>query len=636
MTILQALLKMQARIVNNETHQDYKRVCELAELYKVLISGENQDELLQKAFGHILPDELKRIKAIYQPATPAITNSLKSAFKKVFRTEPALKQIDFESKDIDGKKLTKLTKVIDAYHANMSVEDYLQKRVHDLSFSNPNAFIVNEFADFDPNNETAKSYPWEVLEEMAVNYGYINGVLDFLLTEYDITYTDSQGKQQNGKKLTIYLDNDGITFTQVDAGGASANEAKFEGDVNRPDSFVYKDKKFAIGYFEHKTGAVPAQVIGYMPDETTNGRTYVNPFHYGALYSLLGSIKTKAELDITMSKHAFPQKMVYVDRCSFDDTSGKCQTSGQLPKDCKKCGGSGLKTHESSKDIQMFERPRNKEDLLPLDSLMHYAYPPIDGIKTQMEYIDAETEKCYKGVFNSDVFNKAAISQTATEKSLEYENIYDVLAPYADKMADLYMGIIRFIGKTLDISDLIVKLKYPSDFKLKGITDLLTDLKSANDSGAPYFVKEEINNDIAQKMYSDHPTALKRYEAKQRLYPFPGKTESEITAAINLDLLRPVDKVLWAYFDNIMAELEEESNTIISYKWSKLVPDQTDAIAKAKAANMVWYFDLPYEIQKALMYAKADMKLKEIEAATPAAQPFGFNTGTQIDNNGIV
>jgi hypothetical protein len=42
----------------------------------------------------------------------------------------------------------------------------------------------------------------------------------------------------------------------------------------------------------------------------------------------------------------------------------------------------------------------------------------------------------------------------------------------------------------------------------------------------------------------------------------------------------------------------------------------------AKKAELVWFYDLPFNIQKALLRAKADKMMLAIEEETPAAVSF--------------
>ncbi|MFA9221407.1 MAG: hypothetical protein ACEQSL_09485, partial [Sediminibacterium sp.] len=319
-------------------HEHYERVVKLATLYEQLITGEDQDSLLKEYFNKESDEEIRKISAVTQPITSSVTNALISAFKKVLRTNPVVRKIDF-AKDLSTKKPV-IELALNSYYSGSSLDYYIEKRFHDLTFIDPNAFIITTFETvLDANgnqdlNHKPTPYPFEVQSKEAVNFGLKNGTLQFLLVE------------QSGK-LVIYLDDHAIMFTPVEKkkefGAGSEGEFIYgeivieqrnaSGNFDRttqslPIAFVTNDKQYIIEYFTHKQGRVPAERVGYVPDKKTKGETFVNPFHYGALPFLKKSIKSVAELDLTMHCHTFPQKVIYQEGCAID-ANGVCPTSGE-------------------------------------------------------------------------------------------------------------------------------------------------------------------------------------------------------------------------------------------------------------------------------------------------------------------
>jgi hypothetical protein len=617
------------RITKGTHHHYYDRVVKHASLYEKLITGEGHDELLNDVFSDLSPEELTKLLKITYPITSSITNALMFAFSKVLRTNPSYKKIDFEGTDTD-KKIDKVQVALDNYYAGSSVEYYIEKRFHDLSFTDPNAFVVTEFINDNPDSRLPQPYPFEVSSVEAVNYKYINKVLQYLLVENKITYIND-GKKKDGIKLTAYLYNDSMTFTQVEkvhslTEGDKAGFIYPNGDTSKqPIFFINNEDEYQIEYYNHKQGRVPAQAVGYVPDKKTRGITYVNPFHYGAIPHLMKTIKSVAEMDLTANKHAFPQKISYTEGCTFND-KGVCSTSGYRVDQCTKCGKKGFETHQSAKDIVTFKLPRDPKDMISLESLVVYKYPPIDGVTWMQQYINELTEKCYKATFNSEVFSKNIVVQTATEKTVELQNIYDTLYPYANRIANFWTETVVDVAKILDLDRPIVKLVYPKDFKLKSLTELLADMTAANASGAPVFIKTEITRDIANLMYADKPLELQKYEAKMALFPFPGKGKDEILMGISAGLATKLDAVLYMYFDALTEQLETESGINIPKQWEDLLeeePDVLEQLRKANAAKLYWFYDLPYTVQRELLYARAKEKMDIIQEETPTAIPFG-------------
>jgi hypothetical protein len=633
-TIEEALKHCQNRIVTGKgTHPHYERVVRHAKLYEQLVTGEDHAELLERYFYKESKEELEKIGKITEPITSSVCNALIAAFKKVLRTQPIVRKIDFV-KELDTKKPL-IEKALENYYAGSTLDYYIEKRFHDLTFIDPNAFIVTEYKiAYGPDGKQDFSkkpnpYPFEVSSEDAINFRLDNGVLQFLLA-------------QDGNRLINYLSDHAVVFVELPKqetkddseagrfvyGSVIIQERTASGDFvdvvkELPIKFLFQDRAFEIQYFTHKQGRVPAERVGYVFDKKTKGQTFVNPFHYGALPYLMKSIKSVAELDLTMHSHTFPQKLAYTEGCDFD-ANGICSTSKERIDQCGLCGKKGYLEHKSSKDILRFKLPRNKEEMIPLDSLIAYNYPPIDGIKFQDEYIDKLVAKCYKAVFNSEVFSKDQVQKTATGTNLDIQNAYDPMSDYANKKSDFWKKTVLMVAVILDYNDCIAEEKYPKDFKMKSVTDLLNDLRTANESSAPSFIITEINRDIANQLYLDRPQEMLKYEVKQRLAPFSGKTPTETALLLAQDNVLRRDKILFNYYEQFLEELEEDSlkaNT----GFDELLGEQAQLKAQlevAKKAELVWFYDLPFNIQKALLRAKADNMMLAIEEETPAAVSF--------------
>lgn len=624
LTVEAALMVVYNRIKNKATHPDYVRTVELATLYGQLITGEDHDSLLDKFFCACDKEEKEKLKAVTFPITSSICNSLIAAFKKVLRTQPVLKQIDFNNKTADEFKES-VTAKLNEYYSGADLENYISTRFHDLTFLDPNTFIVTEFKPFDHKTEKASPYPFEVPAAQAVNFESQNGVLQFLLVEEKISFLNAEKKPTEGVRLIMYLENEGIIFTET----AKTNTAALKDDEavvsseNSVTTYIFKERQFEVTYFKHKQGAVPAVRIGYVPDKKTNGRTFVSPIHYGALPYLMKSIKTVCEMDLSMHLHTFPQKYSYVETCKLDQ-NGVCGLSNERIDQCSKCNKDGRPLHKSAKDAVTFPLPKTMDELFDLEKLSAYKFPPIEGIKFQDEYIEKLKFACYKGVFNSETFQLSQVEKTATGEVLDLQNVYDTLSDYANKISDYWVKTVTFVSVILDAprAECNHKLVYPKDFKLKTVTDLLNDLKLANDSASPSFVKTEITRDIANIIYMDRPNQLRAFEVKMRLYPFTGKNANEILMILNASMARKLDGIIYTYFDRIIEELADQSLRTPT-GFDKLLSDELKTrYEKSVKDGNIWFYDLPDAIQEELLSAKAQEILDEIESEQQGAVDF--------------
>jgi hypothetical protein len=269
-----------------------------------------------------------------------------------------------------------------------------------------------------------------------------------------------------------------------------------------------------------------------------------------------------SEFDLTNCLHTFQQKIQYDEVCDGNKAKQIVCMDGELPGGgkCPECKGSGWKTHTSSQDIIRVKLPRDPKDMVSLENYMAYKGPKMDLLEFQKKLGLYElTELAVKSVYTSEIFNSAQVTATATEKSIDLESVYDTLKPFADSYSAMWRHIMNVIASYRDLNtDLTISHQFPKDFKMKSVTMLLEDLSKANTSGAPSYIKNEINKDLAQKIYIDSPNELLKINVKNKFFPFNGKTESEINNVIANDLTTKRNKFLYANYDLIFDKLEQE------------------------------------------------------------------------------
>lgn len=593
-------------IKNSTTHVDYKHVKELALLYKQLITGD-QIELLLKRFVRREDDTLfKQRKELTQAITPSVSATIMNPFYKVGRSNNIIKKWIYKNAENPEEVTKNIGDAVLKYNGERSLDSYLETRFVELSFTDPNAFIITEFdapvlGSQNQLLERVQPRPFECSSENAINFHYKNNDLKWLLVRLPIKYKVAD-KYKDGHSYTLYLENLAIKFTQVEEGKVNIKEGGFaevntvvtDGSlVNATYYNAGKGKLFIVETFEHKAGVVPAIRVGYKRDLKTDGRTCVNPMHEAMPY-FLKSIKTVSEFDLTMALHAFPQKFQYVGRCTDKECDdGLCPDGTK----CSFCGGTGYQIHASTQDAVVMRLPKKDEDLRDLTKLVHYVYPPIELLQFQKEFITELEIKARKAVFNSEVFSKTEVTQTATESRISMESVYDTLYPFAEKYSSVYRLIVTLIASLRDVKNLEVIHKFPKDFKFKTLDELLLELKIANESNAPSYVRSEISMDIAEQQFIDKPEELSRIKVKQKFYPFSDKSKEEILYLLSNNKTTKFNEVLYAHFDQIFNEIELE---------------QED------------FYKMAYEKQKALIKQKVDSIVIEIEEEQP--QPsIGFN-----------
>ncbi|GGH24706.1 hypothetical protein FAZ19_16235 [Sphingobacterium alkalisoli] len=541
-------------IENKTVHPNYQRVINLAALYATIITGEGVADLLKQF--KMREDDIAHQQRIDLTISTvdALSASVINPFEKVLRTDPLVKRIE----SADEKNIDILTdKIMDFYSSenqNSGLDYWLQTRFKSLSFLDPNAFIVLEWDNFNENIERASPYPYEVSAKQAINFEYKNNKLQYLLDKKPIKFVpaDDPKMKQDGFKYTLYAIGFVIAFERIgDRYQLQPNEA------------IWKSKggeRYAVRIHKTLLNDVPAFSIGYVGDQRTKEVTYVNPFH-SAISWFKKILNLGSEADLSKTLHAFPQKFQYVQRCT-GTTETPCRDGTDHDGNaCKVCGGKGLVVHTSAQDAVYLPLPKRSEDFFDLDKLMVYKHPPIDLLQFQEDILDKYEQKIHASVFNTLSLIKKTTVATATERGQDLDNVYDTLHPFAEKITSIWSGIVEMIAEITETQteDLIVDMRYPSDFKMKTIGQLIEDLKTANDSGAPGFMRAKISDDIAEQTFVDQPEEFQKYQVKQQFYPFPGKTESEIESLLTLDLVTFRVKLLYANFDLLFKRAEKEN-----------------------------------------------------------------------------
>lgn len=566
---------MFATIQKNLRHQDYKRTVYLSDLYRKLITGANIDSLLLQFNPRENAVAFEQRRRITKVITPALASSVMNPFYKVPRTDRVVKKIIPKNKKKDQRIVAEIQRKMDLFYGSDNEEGgldfWLKNRFIELSFIDPNTFIVIEFDEFDPAESTPNAYPFEVTAEMAINFEIENNNVDWLIARQCIQFVnESTGKGKtlkqtfaDGFKYTIYCGEFSLVFRRI-----SANKAVQALDLKKDEVAIEieSDGWYAVSEYNTKLEDWQMFRIGYKRDMETDGRTYVSPLHPG-LCHFETSIKSVSEFNITNATHVFPQKFAFVSPCpgyiddeKIDHACLKGRTrEGTI---CKACEGSGAKIHTSAQDVITFPLPESKDEHIPLSEMMAYFAPPIELLTFQSDQIDKFEPKIHQAIFNSTVMVKNTVVATATEKEQDMDSVYDALTPFANKSSAVYLNVCNAIAFLLGYTESVTFVhRYPSDFKMKNRQTLYNEMKTIDESGAPSFVRESVEDDLANQVFVDDPEAMIRYRVKKEFIPFRGKTEDQIAFALSSTLTPDFKKFLYVNFEDVFNEAERKDTS---------------------------------------------------------------------------
>jgi len=574
------------------SHKDYNRVVEQKRIYTALITGEDMDFLMRRFDKHESEEMFSQRRRITSHITKSVAKNLMKPLYKVPRSNSAKRFIAYKE-DSNSRKVRELEDILSHFWENNPLDSWFNNRWIDLNGTDPNAWCVLEWKDFDSIKEKAKPYPFEVSADQAIYfYRDDSGDVHFLVSKF--SETDIFGKDDKDV-YTIYGKNETIKFTTL-----TLDERRGRGELNTlkdggiieitlgDESYtVIKAtgaKYFKIKVFTHDLGFVPAFRVGFKRDMATGGRTALSVID-DSVPILIKIVKANSEMDLTAALHVFPQKIQYAHRCD-----GQACTLGRLPDGgtCPKCGGIGYQVAKTAQDIIYLTMPKDKDDFLNLDNIVKYVSPSVELVQWQDRYIEKLTIRAKEAMYNTELFSKKEVAETATGKNIDLQNVYDSLYDMATAFSHKWKFAVESVAKIADMDEgLICFYTFSKDFKLKSLTDLYNDLSIVNNSNADSFVKSGINDDIAGIIFSEDPVGKAKYDTEKAFHPFNGKSEKEIMYALSTQSVPERVKVLYLNYSWIFDELFFETNDIEGISFYEMARDEQRKLIDKKIDGII-------------------------------------------------
>ena len=557
MELTDALIRVGEVIHLGSRHPFYGRATELADLYRKLVTGDNLSSLLRQFVLRESDEAFKQRERITSHVITTTVKNLMDVVKKVPRANYQRRLQAESTKSADEIELA-----LSTFWGDQSVDDYVKTRWVEMNGIDPNAFSVVEFDPFDNNVERAKPYPFEVSAHDAVDFKVDNNTLQYLISRSHFAMPMKDAPNNIGEKLTVYLKNQTFSLKERPERYGKQNleieNGSFYYDAELPSIFRSGERLFDITYpTPHDLGHVPAKRFGYLRDMWTNGNTFVAPYD-PSVPLLLKSIKVNSEMDLTMAFSAFPLRIEYAPKCdALDCFNGRTNDGTAI---CSSCNGSGHKSVTSAQEKLVLTLPKPGSEMYDLEKLIAFKSPPVDILTFQQQYVEAMTAACKSAMFNSDIFTRQQVAETATSKRIDLDNVYDTLFDCALGMGSIWAFLVKTSAGFMSLDKgLVAELVFAKDFKMKGLADLLADLESANRSGAGPEVIRSIQNDIARLLYADDPLSLVRFTTKARINPFSGYSEKQIAISLSDANVPQRYKTLYLMLGVIFDELEAEA-----------------------------------------------------------------------------
>lgn len=542
-------------------HKNYQRTVDLANEYKTIITGDGVEKYMKQFPKRETEEEFKDRCKLTINITETVCGNIIDPQKKLSRSNSI--ERTFQYTDKNQEKYKKLTEILNGfYEGDKSVDRYMAKSWIETNNIDPNTLVVVDWV-FNQDGRTIRPYPVEYPAHKVYHFQKINGLLNWACVHRDETIFEPEKYILYSKNYTVIYSRKKFdesykwTYTADLEYYKDFNIKTFQGG----EVALFKESDDSFWEISiatpHNLNEVPAFFAGYVTDLLTR-ETYLSSIHK-AMPILKKLIKANGELDWTMLTHAFPQKIQYTTPCP------QCNGRGSLisGEKCDNCNGEGhdpKDVQKSALDVIKVPRPREGDDMIDLSKLVYYVASDVRLLEFIDKFTDKLTKRCKEAVYNSEVFSRSDVAETATSKNIDLQNVYDALYDMAMAYSEKQNFLVRLIAKITDLDKgLEYHMRFRKDFKMKSLTDLYEDLKVVGDSNADEFVRKGIEDDIAKIMYEDDPHQLAKYETLNYFFPFNGKNKKEIEIIVTgTSMISKKVKTLWANFAWIFDEIEIE------------------------------------------------------------------------------
>lgn len=498
-------------------------------------------------------DQIDQRMRVTNPITAAAISPALAYVEEVRRTDGVSRQHRFA----DPARLEVVERDFANYYAGQTLQDYLFDSIKTANEYDPNAWIIFERT---PPKEDGlyRMYPVIVSSEQAVDWKFNEvGVLEYLCFtegEYIATkVTDGAESIQHVNHFYLY------------APGYAAF-AQYMGDDSQPryeDDYFADAENYAIWVFETGTLETPAERLGaYLSELDMNAPCEL--LYEAARGHLKDLMSLKSSHDLNDTLHMYPKLFQYVKRCNGVDPESLVPCDGGYyggnpNRVCRTCNGSGKIVHGSEQDSVTLAFPGSKDEFVDLAQVAHYMALPMDVFTNQQERLERLSTIVTYVVYSQEQVDHIKPGVTATEIAINYNRIYNKLAPIANKWAQCeakaYRIAMQYYGVFQAGDNYFVQ--FPQDFAMKTENELLKDLSDAKAAGAPYAVIKSIQDALLKKKYRDNQAFVADQLAFDAIKPFTDKTGEDLAMILSSRSSTDPQKVAWENWQAIQNTILE-------------------------------------------------------------------------------
>lgn len=562
-----------SNVLNGTTHKHYKRVVNLAKNYRFYSTAEeNLIEYLKDIREHEAVDDLKYRSKITSPSNPAL-------FGQLVRKPNSLQQVNGKKVkiEVEGNESStqELKEISTKYFGRKGVESFTYEEILSKSYIDPNAWLLVDFKDFDENNERAQPYPVLLESHEVTNFEFINGVPKWLIVDKPSVIVYKKGNKTltaEGSDKYIYLENISIKLTEVKVNSnitITKNKEFSTEFIENETVLKIGTKKYQVSIFEHNTGVLQANRIGYKKDILTNNETLVS-FIHPALNNLKEVLALSSYRDVMNNKQAFARVFAFADECKGEPSPEgyvNCKSGtvyeeskdGYVGRDCKTCKGTGINIPTSEMQGAIYPLPKNKESgLWDLAKLIHIERAPIENLEYFISSIKEVKERALESIYGNKINQDSSGTESYQSRLLDAHEQNKALKPLAESISQLIMFQYDIISRITDLNSGLVNIyQFPDNLGFVSNIDLIEVVKSAREANVPTSLILPILDQQAVQEFSTDKEEYAKYKIERDHKPFFGENPLEVNLKFDRGQVCKEIEYLYANFDHILKQIRK-------------------------------------------------------------------------------
>ena len=516
------------QVIKGYKHKYYEYTVQLSHFYDQIVTGTGYGELIVNYKPRETDQQKEQRVRITQNRTKSIAGKIEGFFKRVFRAD----KLAFDISHTDEAESARMGQYTNDYGEDgQTLLTWCEESALFYNNIDPNAFYWVQHTRTDEVDNFA---PFVFKSSEVLDYEIDKGRVKYCCTHLTETVRYQKDKSTCDKVINIFycFSSEGLQ-TAIELNPAVQKYSHFYDQFSDEDGYLGEaenidNKTYLVMFEPSETGTVPVTRIGYNFDKKTDKDTYVS-FWDSATEEYKQLVNRGSEYDLSLTLHAFLQKIQYYTPCDYqDDSHSICQGGTMHPSKstCPSCSGSGKKVQTSSQDVIEVQLPTEDGENITISpkDFVFYVDIPFDIVKQQKEDVSEYTPKITEAVFGVDISHQQSGMATATQITNYYDTAQDSMFEFTKSPAKMFTFTVDIMAQNLGITDIETKLLYTNEYDLESEDYLIQLLKLAKEAGASPEVIENINKRIVVKQNRTDSSYMSVYNAMRKFEPFSNLT----------------------------------------------------------------------------------------------------------------